>query len=114
MYGGVSRGPSKSRRPSTAGGGFQSDKFKVANLKATASDLDVDISAAKSKAEIAAAIHSSLTSSLGEGASFKYVLKEMGKSVGDEHAEFWDKAAAEVAEAKGGAPAAMDVVAGNT
>jgi len=90
------------------------DKFKVANLKATASDLDVDISAAKSKAEIAAAIHSSLTSSLGEGASFKYVLKEMGKSVGDEHAEFWDKAAAEVAEAKGGAPAAMDVVAGNT
>lgn len=59
-----------------AGGGFQSDKFKVANLKATASELDVDISAAKSKAEIAAAIHSALTSSLGEGASFKYVLRE--------------------------------------
>ena len=69
---------------------------------------------AEAEAEIAAAIHSSLTSSLGEGASFKYVLKEMGKSVGDEHAEFWDKAAAEVAEAKGGAPAAMDVAAGNT
>ena len=42
---------------------------------------------------------------------FKYVLREMGKSIGDEHADFWDKAAAEVAAAKGCAPAAMDMVA---
>jgi len=90
------------------GGGFQTDSFKVAGMKEMAEELGVDISNATKKIDIAAALHESLTRTLGEGGCFKYMLERSGKSMGGENAVFWEEAARQANNAKSSAAVAMD------
>ena len=93
-------------------GGFQSEKFKVMELRSMAAELEVDISAAKNKMETATLLHKSLMESHGpEGGGCKFVLKRMGKSLGDEDAAFWDAAAAKLKAERDSAAVAMEVEA---
>ena len=62
----------------------------------------MDISTAKTKAEMAALLHKA-TKGNDQGACFKYALKRAGKLVGDEESAFWEQQAARM-----GMPAAAE------